>query len=181
MKPRQKQSVILSLIDELKENGSWCGETHIQKSAFFLEELTEVPLELNFIMYKHGPFSFELRDELTAMRADGLLEIRLHPYPYGPNLTTTSNGQRLQKRWPQTHKKYAHHISFVAKHFGGFGVAELERLGTALYISKRNPNDSLENRAKHITNIKPHITSEEAINSVRFIDELADKYQDIGL
>ena len=26
------------------ENGSWCGEMHIQKAAYFLRELGEVPL-----------------------------------------------------------------------------------------------------------------------------------------
>ena len=35
-------SILLELISELKNAGSWCGETHIQKSAFFLEEMLEI-------------------------------------------------------------------------------------------------------------------------------------------
>ena len=51
--------VITKLIETLRERGSWCGETHVQKAAFFLQELMEVPMRFNFILYKHGPFSFE--------------------------------------------------------------------------------------------------------------------------
>ena len=58
--------VITRLIETLRERGSWCGETHVQKAAFFLQELMEVPTRFHFILYKHGPFSFDLRDELTA-------------------------------------------------------------------------------------------------------------------
>jgi hypothetical protein len=61
------------------------GETHMQKATFFLQELIKVPLGFEFLLYKHGPFSFDLRDELTFMRAQGFL--RLEPqYPYGPTL-----------------------------------------------------------------------------------------------
>jgi hypothetical protein len=49
MNRTQHQAVLLSLIQQLRENGSWCGETHIQKSAYFLQEMLGVPLGLNVI------------------------------------------------------------------------------------------------------------------------------------
>jgi len=69
----KRDVVILSLIENLKKKGSWCGETHIQKATYFLQELFDFPLGFEFILYKHGPFSFDLSDKLTAMRADMLL------------------------------------------------------------------------------------------------------------
>ena len=62
MKKSQRDAVLLSLVGEMINKGSWCGETHIQKAAYFLQVLLEVPLEFDFILYKHGPFSFDLSD-----------------------------------------------------------------------------------------------------------------------
>ena len=64
----QRASVLLALNEQLRAAGSWAGETHMQKATYFLQHLMGVPLAFDFILYKHGPFSFDLRDELTAMR-----------------------------------------------------------------------------------------------------------------
>ena len=178
MKRRQREAVVLALADKLREQGSWCGETHLQKAAYFLEELANVPLGLGFILYKHGPFSFELRDEITAMRADGLIHMRLQPYPYGPSLLTTDNGRRLQKRWPKTLGKHADSIAFVAEHLGNLGVAELERLATALYITKKHPGESVEFRARRLHELKPHVSLEEAQSAVKEVDRMVEEYQE---
>jgi len=179
MKRRQREAIVLALADKLKEQGSWCGETHLQKAVYFLEELANVPLGLGFILYKHGPFSFELRDEITAMRADGLIQMRFQPYPYGPSLLTTDNGRRLQKRWPKTLSRHADSIAFVAEHFGNLGVAGLERLATALYITKKHPGKSVEFRARRLHELKPHIPIDEAENAVLEIDRIIQEYQEV--
>lgn len=82
MKRLQREAVLLSLIIEMKARGSWCRETHIQKTTYFLQELLEVPMGFEFILYKHGPFSFDLSDEITAMRSNALLQYQSHA-PYG--------------------------------------------------------------------------------------------------
>jgi uncharacterized protein YwgA len=101
MKRMQRDAVLLSLIKEMKDKGSWCGETHIQKAAYFLQELLGVPMGFEFILYKHGPYSFDLSDEVTAMRADSLLEYKTR-VPYGPNLFPTKEGQEFLLRYPKT-------------------------------------------------------------------------------
>jgi hypothetical protein len=101
-----QEAVLAGLARRLDERGSWSGETHLQKAAYLLHELTDVPFEFEFILYKHGPFSFELRDELSAMRADRLLERQPQPAPMGhasllPNAAANSNsGSRA--RWSAT-------------------------------------------------------------------------------
>jgi hypothetical protein len=81
----QKSAIIISLLEALQQNGSWCGETHIQKAMYCLQQIRDVPTGFEFILYKHAPSSFDLQDELTAMCADGLLEMRTKLYPYGPS------------------------------------------------------------------------------------------------
>src|SRR5713101_6809563 len=136
MNPNQKAAVILALADKMKSQGSWCGETHLQKAIFFLQESCQIPLGFEYILYKHGPFSFDLRDQLTEFRADSLLQLENQPFPYGPSLSVTEQGQKLMKEFPRTLKKYNEGIEVIADKLGSKGVAELERLGTALYLIK---------------------------------------------
>lgn len=76
---RMKRSALLTkLVQRLRDEGSWGGETHVQKVTYFLQELMEVPLDFDFILYKHGPYSFDLHDEIAALRGDGLLTFELH-------------------------------------------------------------------------------------------------------
>ncbi len=54
------------------------------ESASLLHALTNVPFD--FVLCKHRPYSFELRDELDSMRADRLLERQPQTAPYGPRI-----------------------------------------------------------------------------------------------
>lgn len=91
----QRAAVITRLLDELHQQGSWCGETHVQKSVYFLQALLNVPTDYEFILYKHGPFSFELKDALSEFRADGLIDLIAQPYPYGPSYDATETGKKI--------------------------------------------------------------------------------------
>src|SRR5712692_9118533 len=106
MRRLQRIVILADLASRLGKYGSWCGETHLQKATYFLQELGKVPLGYSFVLYKHGPFSFDLRDELTAMRADGLLELRPQP-PYGPSLVPTERASEFARRFPKTLGKYS--------------------------------------------------------------------------
>lgn len=167
MKRLQKAAVIIALADELRERKNWCGETHLQKTVYFLQELAQVPLGFDFILYKHGPFSFDLRDELTAMRADGLLALKANQYPYGPSLITTEGSARLKARFPETIDKYKAKINFIADQVGDKGVSELESLATALYVKINEANHKLSEKeiSVKIIQIKPHINNEDAFEA----------------
>src|SRR5438874_1611684 len=102
MKRLQRAAVLASLIEELRAHESWCGETHIQKNVYVLEELLDVGLEFEFILYKHGPYSFDLADELLELRADRLVEPEPPKPPYRPRLKLTESGRRLLETYPKT-------------------------------------------------------------------------------
>jgi uncharacterized protein YwgA len=80
----EKASILLSLTERLKEQGSWAGETHVQKATYILTKVLGVPLDFEFILYKHGPFSFDLRNELSALRAEGFMAWEIRGLRYGP-------------------------------------------------------------------------------------------------
>ena len=181
MQQLKKVSVVTNLIDSMQNHESWCGETHIQKALYFLQEFAGVPLGFNFILYKHGPFSFDLRDELASMQADRMLEVRIQPYPYGPSLQTTQASEELRKRFPVTLKKYARQIEFVGKHLGELGVAELERIATALYVTKTIDEADQRKRADKICELKPHVDLGKALEAVVKLDEMYDEFRKIEI
>ena len=173
MRRLQKAAIVIELAQSLQEAKSWCGETHLQKGMYFLQELFRVPTGFEFVLYKYGPFSFDLRDELTALRADGLLKLAFQAPPYGPSIAPTDQGKRLRERFPRTLGEHRGHIRFVAEMFGPSRVAHLERLATALYVTRKSgATASVEERARELTRLKPHVPCSMAAASVEELDEI---------
>ena len=137
--------------------------------------------DFDFILYKHGPFSFELRDELALMRAEGLIE-GFAPSPrYGPQLLVTERGKELEEHFEKTMQRYGESLDWIADTLGSRGVMDLERLATAMWMTRRDPDGSVRSRAEALTRVKPHISLEDATESVEEIDGLLrDREGDAG-
>lgn len=171
----QSAAVLSLLFEKLREHGSWCGETHVQKATFFLQELMLVPLGFDFILYKHGPFSFELRDELTALRADELIGLE-QQWPYGPRLIPLERSKYIQHICSKTLGEHNNSIAFVAEKLGAKGVNELECVATALYVTQQAESDaSVETRADLLTRLKPHIPTESATAAIKEVDHIIEE------
>jgi uncharacterized protein YwgA len=68
-----RSAILLDVAEQLNANGSWTGETHIQKAAYLMQELLGVPSGFKFVLYRHGPFSFGLRDSLNKLETLGCI------------------------------------------------------------------------------------------------------------
>lgn len=164
----QKAALLTRLIGELRNKDSWCGETHVQKAAYFAREIAGVDMGHEFVLYRHGPFSFDLRADLTGLRADGMTTLEIQ-YPYGPRIQITDHAHYIQGFYPRTLKKHEKGIGFIADQLGGMGVSELERLGTAFFLS-RSPdmrNASEDKIGERVHELKRHISPREAIAALR--------------
>jgi hypothetical protein len=166
-----QEAVLVGLSRRLREKGSWTGETHLQKAAYLLSELRGVDFDFDFILYKHGPFSFELRDELAHMRSEGLIETVVPDPRYGPQLRPTTAGEDLEASLGRMTERFGDSLDWVADTLGGRGVMELERLATAMWMTKKEPG-SVRDRAEAVVQVKPHISIEAATTSVEEIDRL---------
>ena len=175
------KAVVASLVENMEDRDGWCGETHIQKTAFFLKRLMGVPLDYDFVIYKHGPYSFDLHADLMAMKANRFLktESRL-PY-YGPSFRQGELSDVLIDRFPRTLRQLERQIAFVAEELSGKNVRELERLGTALFITSREPGASVEKRAMLLNGRKPHIPPDVAKAAVIEVDQMKEKAEGNGL
>lgn len=182
MERREQHALIALLVEGLRSNGSWGGETHVQKAMYFVEHLTNFSVGFDFLMYKHGPFSFDLRGEITAMQADLLLE-REYPRPdYGPSLKVTQNMKGFFRRYQDSLQRVRPVIQFVAEHFGDRDVAQLERLGTALYVLRKYEDEGDPGKlAQRIVDLKPHVELSQAQEAVKTVLEWQEEAERLGL
>jgi hypothetical protein len=166
-----RASLLLALIEQLRDNKSWAGETHLQKAAYILERVLGVPINFEFILYKHGPFSFDLRSEISSLRADGFLEWEVKSEVYGPSLRPGPLSTHLKRQFPAAPEQYNSEIDFVATRLGSKNVAELERLATAIYVTL-DEQTATESRSTRINELKHHVSLPEAEAAVREADEI---------
>jgi len=174
----ERAAVLLTLVEKLREKGSWCGETHVQKATFFLQNLLGATLEYQFILYKHGPYSFDLSDDITAMRADHLIDLEAQRPPYGPSLVPGRGRDLIRRLYPRASSEYQNEINLVAETLGMKSAPELERIATAHFVTVETEHSGdAEERARRINELKPHVSIEQARHAVSFADEFRKKAQ----
>jgi uncharacterized protein YwgA len=175
----QRAAVLTELMDHLRAHGSWCGETHVQKAVYFLQDVLRVPTGFEYILYKYGPYSFDLTEELTALRADYLIQLDHKSPGYGPALVPTATSAALRERYPKTLDEYRAQIAFLAEVFDSKGVADLEKLATALYVTRELAEGAdCSGRARRLCELKPHVSQSDALAAIQQFDRIVAKARD---
>jgi hypothetical protein len=168
MEQLNSEIAICMFASEMKKAGSWCGETHLQKALYLGQEIFGLNTGFNFILYKHGPFSFEVRDQLNFARAVRLLRLVPNEPPYGPSYATTEIGETVQKQAANKFTNESNLVKLIASTLGKKGVSDLERLATAVYVlAKSSSPPHVDKLAGELHQIKPHVTAESALQAVQ--------------
>jgi uncharacterized protein YwgA len=168
MNDLQRSAIVATLVKECRARHSFCGETMVQKSVFFLQKLLHVPLEFDFQLYIYGPFSFELQRHLSSMMADDMIAVR--SLDYGSTFEPGEQVAYLEKHSAPTIEQHRKAVAFVLDHLAGRGVKQLERLATALYFTVTTEDASVDGRSAKIREVKPHIGDSEARQAVEEVD-----------
>ena len=179
MSNQERWALVCALADELFDKDSWCGETHIQKAVYIALHWLGVSefRDYEFTLYMYGPFSFDLKEDLGAMRIYGRIESQFPAgLSYGPTL------RPVEKQAEQLPKTRDAEFAFIAEQFGSKGVAELERLTTALLATEKlGRNATVEKRVAQLRKWKLHFTPSEAQKAIRDADQLlADAEKQFG-
>jgi uncharacterized protein YwgA len=161
MSDSDRTKVLLCVLQSLKTAGSWCGETHVQKALFLCQNVAHVPSDFKYVLYKHGPYSFELSEHLQQLIADNLVCVRARP-PYGPSLELNDEAKSIVEK-ARSRQNLMKGIDFISRKVGTKNVAELERLATAVYLrEKYRDQSSTEAMTKVLTSVKPHVPVQSA-------------------
>jgi uncharacterized protein YwgA len=160
---------LLATLEAMRQSGSWCGETHLQKCTYLLRELERIQeIPYQFIMYKHGPYSFDLHDDIGVLEASHLIVREATP-PYGSMLRVTPLGRSYMDRVGSDQFIKGKSIESVSDEFSKLSVAELERFASAAYVVSENPGFQEAQLVERLIQLKPHISEELARDSFRRI------------
>jgi uncharacterized protein YwgA len=170
----EKAAVVSRLVEMLRTNDGWAGETQVQKAIYFLQGMLGVNTGWRYSLYKYGPFSFDLRDDLGGIEAEGFLSVESQRPPYGPRLVPGPRYELLQRDQNKLLDRLDEKLRFVAETLGPKGVAGLERIATALFVRTELGLEGNE-AAQKLNEIKPHVTIEAAKKSLSELDAMQSK------
>ncbi len=176
----EQHALVAYLVKQMRQSGGWAGETHIQKSLFFLKSMMGLPFSYDYVLYKHGPYSFDLHDDIGQMRANMILDIEIRGH-YGPSFCPGRLAERLIGKFSPAFQKYGPPIDYIADSLSQCDTRSLERSATALYVAKELPDSDQVAQSRRINDLKPHISTEAASEALMFVEDLRKKAKESKL
>ena len=169
-------AVVCLLVKDMRDKGSWAGETHVQKSTLFLQEMLGVQMGYRFALHLHGPYSFDLSEELAHMQAIRVL--RTEPRPgYGASFNLGKWGKNAIAAFKdgeqeREQKRLDDAIAFVAERISRRNTRALERISTAFFLKKKYPKKTDSEIAELINRLKPHISVKASLDAIDEVKRL---------
>lgn len=157
----RRHAIIMAVIDALQERGSWTGKTHVQKALTLLRDSGKVQVPFTFVLYKHGPYSFEIEEELEQLQSYGAIEIEPNIEGYGVTLFAGDMADFPAEQSPLSEPEQKA-IQDVCSFVGSRNVTELERLATASWITTRERLSTPHEVARRLNRLKPHVSIADA-------------------
>jgi hypothetical protein len=157
----RKHALILAVVEKLRKYGSWTGKTHVQKALFLLSVASTIRVPSTFVLYKHGPYSFELEDELEQMKSYAAIVSETVQSGYGPTLRPGANATLVERQAPLSALE-DEAIDRVCRFVGKRSVTELERLASAAWIRIHEGKQDPQEVAVRLHELKPHVSIPEA-------------------
>jgi len=152
---------IVEAVKGLRAAGSWAGKTHVIKTLALVELLGNTPFD--FVLYKHGPYSFDIDAELEQLRSyDGLVEERVGGY--GPRLKP-GVGAKFVTELACPPKDAGETIKRSAEFAKDRDVSGLEAVVTSAWIVVRENITDATKVAQRLVELKPHISEQVAIKA----------------
>jgi len=171
-------ALVASIVEKLNNFNSWCSETHIQKTIFFLQGLFDDMYNYRYILYMYGPFSFELRNDLGKMLSLNILTIEPKG-EYGPKILLGEYAKFLEERFEDFLKSKENKINFITKRFSSKTAKDLEALATMFYIVKYKNIPDERNQIKYLMEIKPWITNKIAKETYKNVNNIINEAKNI--
>jgi len=156
------QNARLATLVALAEKRPGLGRTAFMKLSYFLQALRNVPLAYRFTLYSYGPFDSSVLSDLASAEVLGALhsELRFYPSGYGYEIVPTERSGSVKALARDFIQQHDADISWVIGEFAMFGSADLELLGTIVYVDQEfariNESLTVEKLAQRVLEIKPH-------------------------
>ena len=165
----RKHAFILEVINGLKAGGNWTGKTHVQKTMFLVNEATPVQVPFDFVLYKHGPYSFDIENELEQMKSYSAIVVQ-PVSSYGVVLKPSENAALIQAISPLSPLEKTS-IEQICRFVGNKGAIDLERLATVVWVRNREQLTDNHAVAIRVHALKSHIPIPDAEAADKLVAE----------
>jgi hypothetical protein len=156
----RKHAFIIATVGALQDHEGWSGRTQLQKSLFLLKALTDVDVPFQYVLYKHGPYSFDLEEELVQVRS--YAAVRVNPIPaYGVTLELDKNADYVRRKAPLNAVELQE-IGRICAFAAPKNVTALERIATAVWVRRQEGITEPYAVSQRVHVLKPHVSVEEA-------------------
>lgn len=161
-----------------KSKGGYMGRTALMKYMYLLQTVRGVPLGYRFTLYAYGPFDSDVLVDLSVAEAFEAVECELELYSggYRYKIRPALNAKWLQGRAEKFLARYSKDVDWVIKKFGSFSSAELELVGTIVYVDREvvvGKRLRLEQVVKIVREVKPHFSQDKVL---RYARQLASEH-----
>ncbi|GMV88921.1 MAG: hypothetical protein AMXMBFR81_18520 [Chthonomonas sp.] len=155
-------AVILRAVRGLNGVGSWTGKTHVIKSLYIASTRARLPFE--FVLFKHGPYSFDLNDAIESMSAVELLDVQSTP-PYGVKLAP---GRMEAAIDPALEDEVSQAVDQAVGAVGCSEVKELEAFATSIWVAERGQTTQDEAAwLRAVKELKPHLDDRMVTEAIK--------------
>lgn len=159
MTSRQSE-LALSAIAALNDVGRGESRTHIHKLLFFAQRWGIVDETFPYSLYLHGPYSYDLDQELLELEAFERVQKFRDPAGYGARYKV--DGIEVMEQ-----------LKRLAQWLGPKSTRSLEALATAEYVDEADASRCLA----AVREVKPHLTEAEVRAAV---DEVRQRRREFG-
>jgi uncharacterized protein YwgA len=158
-----KHAFILEVVEALTRHHGWCGKTQVNKSLYLLEDLARLQVPFQFVLYKHGPYSFEIESSTEEMKSYDAIQIQ--PLGgYGVSIAASENADYVRGKFKITDSDKVV-IERLCQWTAPKGVADLEKIATAVWVRKNDGLTEPSAIAEKVHELKPHISVGEALKA----------------
>ena len=153
-------AIVLRAVRGLNAANSWTGKTHVIKSLYIASTKADLPFE--FVLFKHGPYSFDANDAIESMSAVGFLNLTATP-PYGVQLKPGRFEGLLDENVDTSTVAV---VDRAIELVGNAGVQELEALATSIWVAEKGGFEGDDAWLMAVKGLKPHLADELIMDAI---------------
>ncbi len=150
----RRQAAIKLIVDRLEDT----GKTKLQKILYFTQEAIGAPLQYRFRMHHYGPFSQDVEDDISFMKAIGYLDVQLDSTGFGYHIRSASDHLPA---WDDEMLGYKDKMTNVIGKLGVLHVNDLELWATIHFVQQLLNEPTRESVIENVRRLKPRFTAEQ--------------------
>jgi uncharacterized protein YwgA len=164
--------MLLELIAQSRKIGNWCGESYLQKASYIAHVVLELPLSVPFVLYKKGPYSFELKNLLMEMRANRLITLTPEGR-YGPSFVLLES--TLTRTLRDLVAQHTAGIERLVRYLSRKDIAGLEAFSTAIMFW--NQFQDATGHVDELNRLLPTLSRSDAVATIEEAHEFLKRDQ----